>query len=56
MTNKEQHPMLPTKTNFSTFTEKDYPYISYIYTTKCKELGFLNQDQAKPCISQSKLI
>ena len=25
------------KTHFSTFTEKDYPYISYIYTVKCKE-------------------
>ena len=25
---KEQHPKLPTKTHFSTFTEKDYPYIS----------------------------
>ena len=37
MTYKEQHPKLPTKTHFSTFTEKDYPYISYIYTTKCKE-------------------
>ena len=28
---------LPTKSRFSTFTEKDYPYISYIYTIKCKE-------------------
>ena len=37
MTYKEQHPKFPTKTHFSTFTEKDYPYISYIYTTKCKE-------------------
>ena len=37
MTYKEQHSKLPTKTNFSTFTEKDYPYISYIYTIKCKE-------------------
>ena len=37
MTYKEQHPKLPTKTHFSTFTEKDYPYISYIYTIKCKE-------------------
>ena len=36
-TYKEQHPKLPTKTQFSTFTEKDYPYISYIYTIKCKE-------------------
>ena len=25
MTYKEQHPKLPTKTHFSTFTEKDYP-------------------------------
>ena len=37
MTYKIQHPTLPTKTHFSTFTEKDYPYISYIYTIKCEE-------------------
>ena len=38
MTYKEQHPKLPTKTQpFSTFTEKGYPYISYIYTIRCKE-------------------
>ena len=37
MTYKEQHQKLPTKTHFSTFIEKDYPYISYIYTIKCKE-------------------
>ena len=37
MTYKEQHPKRPTKTHFSTFTEKDYPFISYIYTIKCKE-------------------
>ena len=37
MTYTEQHPKLPTKTTFSTFTEKDYPYISYIFTIKCKE-------------------
>ena len=37
MTYKEQHPKLSTKTDFSTFTEKDYPYILYIYTIKCKE-------------------
>ena len=37
MTYKEQHPKLPVRTHFSTFTEKDYPYISYIYTIKCKE-------------------
>ena len=37
MTYIEQHPKLPTKTTFSTFTEKDYSYISYIYTIKCKE-------------------
>ena len=36
MTYKEQRPKLPT-THFSTFTEKDYPYISNIYTIKCKE-------------------
>ena len=37
MTYKQRHPKLPTKTPFSTFTEKDYPYVSYIYTIKCKE-------------------
>ena len=37
MTYKEQHSKLPTKTHFSTFTEKDYPYVSYIYTIICKE-------------------
>ena len=36
ITYKEQHPKLPTKTHFSTFTHKDYPYISYIYTIECK--------------------
>ena len=34
---KEQHPNFPTKTHFSTFTEKGYTYISYIYSIKCKE-------------------
>ena len=51
MTYKEQQPKLPTKTHFSTFTEKDYPYISYIYTIKCKEP---NQDQEKLFSSQLK--
>ena len=37
MTYKEQHSKLPTKTHFSTFTEKDSPYVPYIYTIKCKE-------------------
>ena len=37
MTYEEQHPKLPTKTHFSTFTEKDYPYISNIYTIECEE-------------------
>ena len=37
MTYKERHPKLPTKTHFSKVIEKDYPYISYIYTIKCKE-------------------
>ena len=37
VTYKDQHPKLPTKTNFSSFTEMDYPFISYIYTIKCKE-------------------
>ena len=30
MTYKEQNPKLPTKTHFSTFTEKDNSYISYV--------------------------
>ena len=37
MPDEEQQPKRHTKTHFSTFTEKDYPYISYIYTIKCKE-------------------
>ena len=37
MNYKDQHPKLSTKTHFSTFTEKDYLYIFYIYTIKCKE-------------------
>ena len=40
MTYEKQHPKLPTKSHFSTFTEKDYPfisYISYIYTIQCNE-------------------
>ena len=37
MTYKEQHSKLPTKIHFSTFTEKDYPYVSCIYTIKCKK-------------------
>ena len=37
MNYKEQLPKLPSKTHFSTFTEKDYPYILYIYTINCKE-------------------
>ena len=37
MTYEVQHPKLPTKTNFSTTTEKDYPYVLYIYTIKFKE-------------------
>ena len=37
MTYKEQHPRLPTKTHFLTFTKKDHPYISYIYTFVCEE-------------------
>ena len=47
MTYKEQYPKLPTKTHFSTFTEKDYPYISYIYTIKCKEPIHFNPRSGK---------
>ena len=37
MTYIEQHPTLSTKTTFPTFTEKENPYVSYIYTIKCQE-------------------
>ena len=37
MTYNEQHTKLPAKIHFSTITETDYPYISHIYTIKCKE-------------------
>ena len=37
MTYKDQNSKIPTKTHFSTFTETDYLYISYIYTINCKE-------------------
>ena len=47
MTNKEQHPNFPTKTHFSTITEKDYRYISYIYTIKCKEPNHFKQRSGK---------
>ena len=56
MTYIEQHPKIPTKTTFSTFTEKDYPYISYIYTIKCKEPIHFKPRSEKPYISQLKTI
>ena len=56
MTYIEQHPKLPTKTTFSTFTEKDYPYISYIYTIKGKEPIHFKPRSEKPYISQLKTI
>ena len=56
MTYKKQHPKLPTKTNFLTFTEKDYPYISYIYTIKCKEPIHFKQGQERLFTSQSKIV
>ena len=37
MTYKQQHPKLPTETHFSTISEKEYSFISYIFTIKCKE-------------------
>ena len=52
----EQHPKLPSKTTFSTFTEKDYPYISYIYTIKCKEPIHFKPRSGKKYISQLKTI
>ena len=54
MTYIEQHPKLSTKTTFSTFTEKDYLYISYIYTIKCKEPIHFKPRSGKPYISQLK--
>ena len=56
MTYTEQHPKLSTKTTFSTFTEKDYPYISYIYTIKCKEPIHFKPRSGKPYIFQLKTI
>ena len=56
MNYKEQHPKRPTKTHFSTFTEKDYPFISYIYTIKCKKPITSNQDQERLYTSQLKTI
>ena len=51
-----QHPKLPTKTPFSTFTEKDDPYISYIYTSKCKEPFHFKPRSGRLYTSQSKII
>ena len=56
MTYTEQHPKLSTKTTFSTFTEKDYPYISYIYTFKCKEPIHFKPRSGKTYISQLKTV
>ena len=56
MTYIEQHPKLPTKTTFSTFTEKDYPYISYIYTIKCKEPIHFKPRSGNPYFFQLKTI
>ena len=39
LTYKEQHPKHPAKTHFSTFTEKDYPYISSLRYTSRYELA-----------------
>ena len=56
MTYIEQHPKLSPKTTFSTFTEKDYPYISYIYTINCKEPIHFKPRSGKSYISQLKTI
>ena len=59
MTYKEKHSKLPTKTHFSTFTEKHYLYIWMFHTfilLNVKNQFTLNQDQAKPYIFQSKII
>ena len=55
MTYIEQHPKLPTKTTFSTFTEKDYSYILTFILLNVSNQFTLNQGQEKPYISQLKL-
>ena len=56
MTYTEQHPKLPTKTTFSTFTEKDYPYFPTFVLLNVRNQFTLNQGQEKPYISQLKTI
>ena len=56
MTYIEPHPNLPKTTTFSTFTEKDYPYILTSILLSVKNQSTLNQDQEKPYISQLKTI
>ena len=59
MTYIEQHPKLSTKPTFTTFTEKDYQYIFYIFTyilLNVKNQFTLNQGQEKRYISQLKTI
>ena len=56
MTYTEQHPKLSTKTTFSTFTEKDYPYIFTFILLNVRNQFTLNQGQEKPYIFQLKTI
>ena len=59
MTYKEQHSKLPSKTHFSTFTllQKRTIHMFHTFTLlNVKNQFTLNQDQAKPYISRSKII
>ena len=57
MTYEEQHPKLSTRTNFSTFTEKDYTtHIFHTFILSDVENQFTsNQDHEKPYIFQLKI-
>ena len=56
MTYKEQHSKLPTKTNFSTFTEKTIHLFHTFILLNVKNQFTLNLDQAELYIFQSKTI
>ena len=56
MTYKEQQSKLPTKTHSSTFTKRTIHMFHTFTLLNVKNQFTLNQDQAKPYISQSKII
>ena len=56
MTYKKQHPKLPTKTHFSTFTEKDYYIFHTFIPSNVKHQFTLNRGQERLYISRSKII